>query len=364
MKENIYRKFLARNILLTHEVAERLNISRQRMSILRKEGELIPVKSTSNGSVYLLQDLMQYMERKGLLPAYENRRQPKFICESSNPMDNVNYFKENIKQMGEVERVSIFFEAMDAAIENYFLVLDEDRYGELTVLSIPYMIIADVNGEEMWLYGCSCGYPGAGPNASVDILKGLGLADKLVKNVFKYPLVKYIKNDAGKWEVHARGTDFASYRQDKYREARANMYWHQGRLTLIQEDRGEGSKSIDVLERYWAFIPNPTEYILFADDIQAVDHGFYNPIGQSRSGTGAYRLIIRDYTGRQLWLNPQIAEDRNFDKQSELRDILEACGFAIEEDGLLQNLARWFQLPLDRIDPAKPMTGQRNPFWG
>lgn len=144
---------------------------------------------------------MQYMERKGLLPAYKNRRQPKFICESSNPMDNVNYFMDNVGQMGEVERVSIFFEAMDAAIENYFLVLDEDRYGELTVLSIPYMIIADVNGEEMWLYGCSCGYPGA-------------------------------------------------------------------------------------------------------------------------------------------------------------------AGFTIEEDGLLQNLARWFQLPLDRVDLAKPMTGQRNPFWG
>jgi hypothetical protein len=83
MEGNPFKRFLARNVLLTHEVAEKLNVSRQRISILHKEGELVPIKSTANGSVYLLQDVLQFMEKKGMHPRYTNPTPPKYACETS-----------------------------------------------------------------------------------------------------------------------------------------------------------------------------------------------------------------------------------------------------------------------------------------
>lgn len=363
MEKNLYRKFLARNILFTHEVATKLNVSSQRISALRREGELVPVKSTSNGSVYLLQDVLQYMERKGLLPRYENRRLPKFISRSGVTENSLAYFNDNIGLMGEIERVSIYFEDIDAAVENYFLLSEKHRYGDLTFVSTPSMVIADSNGEEMWLYGCNCSYGGEGPHGSARILKSLGIPDKIAKKVFEYPIVKYVKSDDGNWEVNARGTDFNSRSHDEYRNVHAGMYWHQGRLTLIQEDGFRKSNSIDILEKYWAFIPNPAEYILFADDSQAIDFGFFNPSSGYGRLPSAYRLIIRDYSGRQIWLNPYIEDNKSLDKQSELKDILEACGFSIEKEGLYKSLSRWFELTLNKVDPTLPAVGKRDPFW-
>ena len=362
MKENIYKRFLARNILLTHEVAEKLNVSRQRVSILHKEGELVPVKSTANGSVYLLQDVVQYMEKKGILPRYTNLRSPKYVCEKSSTRDNVTYFKKHVVHLGSIERISIFFEDIDAAIENYFLTLEEFRYGDLISLSIPHMVISDSNGNEMWLPGCNCGYGGGGPHGSSEVLQMIGIPKNLIENVFFHPIVKYIKDEDGNWEVNVRESDFDSRLRDNYKNAHANMYWHHGRLTLLQDDRWSRGKSIEVLEKYWAFIPNPVEYILFSDDEQAIDYGFFNPSNQYGYKTGAYRLVIRDYTGRQLWLEPYIEKNRTIDKQSELKDILEACGFVIEKKGPYQNLSRWFELSLKRVDLCDPVVGRREPF--
>lgn len=150
MEGNPFKRFLARNVLLTHEVAEKLNVSRQRISVLHKEDELLPIKSTANGSVYLWKDVLQLMETKGMLLRYENPTPPKYACETSDTHENVAYAKKHLDQLNSIERVSIYFENIDAAVENHFLPLEKYRYGDLISLSIPHMVISDSDRNEMW----------------------------------------------------------------------------------------------------------------------------------------------------------------------------------------------------------------------
>ncbi|MCY9592971.1 hypothetical protein [Paenibacillus chitinolyticus] len=365
MEGNPFKRFLARNVLLTHEVAEKLNVSRQRISILHKEGELVPIKSTANGSVYLLQDVLRFMEKKGMLPRYENPTPPKYACETSGTHENIAYANKHIGQLNSIERVSIFFEQIDAAVENYFLPLEKYRYGDLISLSIPHMVIRDSDGNEMWLPGCNCGYGGTGPHGSEKVLQLIGVPKALRENVFYHPVVKYVKNENGNWEVNVRKSEF-DFRSissiDDLEAAQANMYWHQGRLTLLQDKRYSRSKPQHVLEKYWAFIPHPIEYILFSEDEQAIDNGFFDPSNQYGHKHGAYRLIIRDYSGRQLWLDPYIAKNKSLVKQPELKDILEVCGFDIGKEKSDQKLSRWLELLLKKVEPSEPIVGRRHPF--
>lgn len=361
MEGNPFKRFLARNVLLTHEVAEKLNVSRQRISILHKEGELIPIKSTANGSVYLLQDVLQFMEKKGLLPRYTHPSPPKYICEESGTYESVAYAEKHIAELSSIERISIFFDPMDSAIENYFLPLEKYRYGDLLSLSIPQMVIHDSDGNEMWLPGCNCGYGGTGPHGSDEVLQLIGVPEELRRKVFSHRVVKYVKSENGDWEVNVRKSDF-DFRLDDLGDAQANMYWHQGRLTLLQNKRYSRSKPREVLEKYWAFIPHPIEYILFSDEEQAIDSGFFDPSNLHGHKHGAYRLIIRDYSGTQLWLDPYIAKNKSLERQPELKDILEACGFDIGKESTDQKLSRWLGLLLKKVEPSEPLVGRRSPF--
>lgn len=107
------------------------------------------------------------------------------------------------------------------------------------------MVITDSNSNEMWLPGCNCGYGGTGPHGSDKVLELIGVPEDLREKVFSHPVVKYVKNENGNWEVNVRKSDF-DFRSlsnlDDFWDALANMYWHQGRLTLLQDKRYSRSK--------------------------------------------------------------------------------------------------------------------------
>lgn len=354
--ENYFKRFLSRNILFTHEVAEKLNVSRQRVSMLNREGELVPIKNTSNGAVYLLQDVLQYMEKKGISPKYENPNKPKYICNKTYTDQNVLYAKKYIKELGNIERVSIFNKPIDAAIENYFLPLEEYRYGELINLYIPQMIIHDSDGNQMWLNACNCGYLGKGTRGTEELLQDIGIPQILIESIFENTIVKYVRNEDGVWEVNVRNSDFrVTEKEYTYADTKVNIYWHQGRLSLLQA-KTQKSNLKAILNKYWAFIPHPVEYILFSNDEQAIDNGFFDPSVNTGYTSGAYKIILRDYSGRQLWLDIYMEKGKPLGRQSELRNILDMCGFEKIEDNKLSD---WFGLLLNRVEIT---TGTRKPF--
>lgn len=367
MEGNQFRRFLSRNILFTNEVSEKLNMSRQRISLLNKSGDLLPVKSTKNGSVYLLQDVLIYMEKNNMLPKKNNPKPPRFLCADSSTYSNVDYAKEHLNELGAIDRVSIFFERIDAAMENYYILQEECRYGDLISLLIPHMVIHSINGEEMWLPGCNCGYSGTGPHGSEEILQYIGIEQVLIDQIFNYPVVKFIKNEDNQWEVLKRESEFdfrsMSISNELYK-IDAHMYWHQGRLTLVQKKSWDSICTPQlVLEKYWAFIPNPSEYILFSNNDQAIDNGFFDPFKNNGFlSNGAYKLIIRDFSGRQLWLDPLVESNKSLKKQPQLQDILYMCGFLKENEKIDEKLKRWMELLIKRVDPGDPLTGVRDPF--
>lgn len=361
MKRDEYKQFLGRNVLFTQEVAEKLNVSRQRVSKLSKEGKLVPFKSNANGAIYLWRDVLEYMEEKGITPRYEYPRKPRFLCHNSGTYRNVEYAKTHLLEMKEIERVSIYFEEIDAAVENYFFISDEYSHGDLRFLEVPHMVLVDVNGDEMWLPGCNCGYGGTGPSGSEDVLKIIGVPKELQEYVCKYPVVKYVKNESGEWEVNYRKSDF-DFRSGGYDRAHAHMYWHQGRLTLLQDKSDRHSDSRCVLEQYWAFIPHPVEYRLFATNEQAIGNGYFDPGYRSAYYGGAYKLIIRDYSGRQLWLDPYVENGKNLKKQLAVRDILEICGFELDVKATDMRIMQWLELLLRPVNENTVIIGKRDPF--
>lgn len=367
MKKNHFRGFLSRNILLTHEVAEKLNMSKQRVSLLNKSGELTPIKSTKNGSVYLLQDVIEYMERQNMLPKYFNPLPPKYLGPDASVFSNVNYARETLKKLSDIVLVAIYFEEIDAAIENFFILQGNNRYGDLISLTIPSMVVRDANGDEMWIFGCNCGYSGTGPSESEKILKEIGIEQSLIDEIYENAIIKYIKDENNKWETVKKESDFdyrsVSHNNELY-NIHAHIFWHQGRLTLIQDKMWSRESKPDlVLEKYWSFIPNPVEYILFKNDEQAVDNGYFDPsVRENGIHNGVYKMIIRDLSGRQLWLDPIILDNIPLKKQPQLKDILLSCGFEKEADPINKKLKNWTEILIKRTEPGDPITGSRDPF--
>lgn len=356
--------YLKRNLLFTHEVAFKLNKSKQTVLNLQHTGELVPVKSMANSNVYLWEDVLAYMDKAGLLRVSKPNL-PAFMCESSTSGKNVMFAKEHLPLMKKIVRVSVYSERIDAALENYYLVSDRQRQGDLVGVDVPLMILHDEAGQEMWLPGCGCGYRGAGPNASIRVLSlidGISEADsKLVNN---HRIVKYIRNEDNAWDVYGVDSHFGLTEDSntyddvlEHRRINAKLFSHRDGLTLIQDKTDylmhDKSPEQRVLEKFSAFIPNPIEFTLFLSYEQAIERGYYDPYhhyGHGQSGQ-AYRLIIKDVSGRQLWLDPNMEENKHLSRQPHLLPLLQACGFEISEETLDEKLKGWFKAILNKVEP-------------
>lgn len=323
-----FKKFAKNNILTTTEVAEFLKVTRQRVNALVKSKELVPFKQTQQISLFFRADIEQYIQNKKVGPhiKYGRSTEPKFFDNSGTTRKALKYFYEHKDLMGEVSEIYIYFDEIDAVLDNFYI--NSGRvYGELYDLDIPHLVLKDKNGEELWLGGCNCGYGGEGPHGSKEILKNYILDEELINLIFTYRVVKFIKDDDNKFEAfyHNSSCDPFSSRSG----GNANLYLHKNKLILIQDSRYFYSDSEATLDRYQAFIPNPTELLIIPTYEEAISLGYVMPENYNEQ---AYRLIITDSSGRQLWLDPSFNEESPISGQEELCNLLEKCGFSVPNE--------------------------------
>lgn len=368
---NQLHKYYNRNLLFTNEVAAQLNVSKQTISNLHKNGELVPVKESPNGNVYLWQDVLAYMTKKGLLQSCRPNP-PKYFFKKTGPSHIRKYVEGSLQNLSKIVRVLIFFDRIDAAAENFFIPNEERRQGDLQAVDVPNMVITNEDGTEMWLMGCNCGYPGTGPRLSYDILKMIGIEEDIRSMVFNHRIVKYILDEDGHWDAFGIDSHFDrnSLKSDEdyfeYQRTHANLYWHRDGLTLIQDgkwyQKRSSNYSLEVLTKYASFIQNPVEFILFQNSEQAIEFGYFDPSGDSGSGPYGvpYRLIIKDASGRQLWLNPRIEDNKHISKQPQLLPLLQTCGFDIPTERLDHKLIDWFKIILNKVSVENPIVGKKN----
>lgn len=363
MKDPAFRYVLRNEIMFAAETAERLEVSKQRLNAIVMAQELIPFKTSSSGTLFLREDVEEYIKRK------QNRNEPLLTmpylyCLAENTQKSVSFALEQLNQMSSISAVFIFFSTLDAVLHNFYVLSDhQPTLGELQDITVPHMIIRDSDGREMWLGGCNCGYGGEGPHGSESVLEYLGLSSELIEPIFTHDVVQYYRTPSG-WDINARPSHFDRRREGlTIHNGNASLSMHRGQLVLLKTGPKfphDSDSDLITLERYQAFIPNPIELTIYKSKEEAIAGGFYDVNRQwEYRGTRTYRVIIRDQSGRQLWLDPPISEKEPIGQQERLVNILKYCGFEIPKNNSDSRLNQWINSIIKQTPPRKIVLTRR-----
>lgn len=371
------RDFIKHNVLTSSEVAELIQITRQRVSAIVKSGEIEPIKQTSQGMLFLRSDIEAYKKKKelGYTAPLVNSFYPLYDG-SGSTHKSIEFFKENIEKLDRIESIFIFFDEIDAAIKHFFMASDLVKQGELRHVVTPHFVIKDINGQELWLGGCNCGYGGTGPHGSRTVLSMLrdsnrlsnfNYSDEQIDEILYNRVVNIFIDSEGNTEVIKR----QSLVDESFvkRDFTARLYLFRNYLVLLQDTCSIWNKNdkypLGVIEKYRAFISDPQEIMIFPTIEQARDAGY---IGLNRGylHQEIYRLVIRDSSGRELWLKPLIDCEKPLYKQNNICELLKSCGFKVDiednNNSTTSKLLCWLNTTLRvvRPEPPRPILIRKN----
>jgi hypothetical protein len=261
--------------------------------------------------------------------------------------------------MNKIIAIFIFFDELDAALHDFYTFsMYQPSIGELKELDLPRMVLRDVDGKEIWLNGCNCGYNGEGPHGTESVLECLGLTPEQIAPVFRHEVVQYYLDQSEQWDIIARPSHFDPKRRkvSSLTDGKASLYMFRDQLVLLQTGARYVTRENPAevtLFRHQAFIPNPVEVTIFQTNEEAIDAGYFNAGRQwEYRGTRPYRLIIRDQSGRQLWLDPLMSNKEPIGKQELLVNLLNYCGFEAPQDSFDSRLGQWINSLL-KLSPPK-----------
>lgn len=109
------------------------------------------------------------------------------------------------------------------------------------------------------------------------------------------------------------------------------------------------TQPIDFLSKYSFFVPQPVS-VTFMTRAIAKETGHYI---SSTLGSTYYPIIIKDVTGRELWLDYFLDEDIPISKQQDLQTILKEMGMNItkeDSDKLTVRLKKWLSIEPRIVD--------------
>ncbi len=324
--------FLAKNVLLTSDVCEILEVSKQRVAKLTQDKVIIPFKQAKNGTLlYYRGDILQYKyEKNKNESSYHMYNQAKAIGFEGTTDRAIKFYDENIGEFDEITNIYFYFGNLDAAIDGYYIPDTLQSESGLYNLRTPTCVLKDKNGQQMWLTGVLCGYAGTGPHGAVKLLKKIGIKENIAEAVFQKRVVKFIK-DGEKWETISRDESVDSF--DRIgRDLEASLYFKDDKLILLQDKRNYAEhRGVDYLEKYGAFVPDIVEIRVIPDRNTAIKNGYYKENLYGRmSPIDYYQLILVDKSGRELWLNALLDEKRRIKDNKNVLELIETCGFGYE----------------------------------
>lgn len=347
-KEQFIKQTFAYNVLTSSEVAELLQVSRQSINSYVREGLLEPFKNTQNGMLFYRPDIQNYLEESS---KHIFRDTGKITHFSGNTRDSLKFYNDNKEYLDEVIAIFAYFDDFDAIMDGFYMRDDYFDYGELKALKCPSFILRDKLGKEMWLDGCNVGYVGEGPRGSIQIMKELGLTEDKCEKIEQYRVVKFLKNN-NEWEefLHNSLID-ESPRRHIIGEPSARIFMYDNRLVLLQSDHAKwDANPLWLIEKYKVFIPNPVSISIFETNDQAKEYGYYFP-SLTTYNEHLFKVIITDESGRQLWMNPNISTRTSIKKQEKIRNIIDYCGFEINDKSLLKRFLQWFDTEVNKTPP-------------
>lgn len=353
------RNTITLNVLTTAEAAERLNVSKQRISAMVKEGKLTPVKRDSQGMMFLLAEIIDYQFRN------PTRDMSKYFFDmNDSTTSNLNYYKENIDKLGDLRQIHIFYYDYDAVINNFYSEGDMFLTPQLRNIAAPRMVIRDVQGKEMWLGGCDCGHMGIGAHGTMKILMDLNARGKMplpcpeeeLENVIFFNTVVNLFIDSETEKTHFTSTKRSV--MDKGRPSMTSymntdeIYLHNSNPVFLQDTYYIFRDEEEFFNHYRSFVPNPKEILIYTDPIAAREDGYVVSDNFPKFKEEPYQMIIKDKSGRELWLQSKLSKWMDPKKDANIRNILTSCGFELN-DGESAKLLGWLDKGMSLITGKK-----------
>jgi len=361
------KELIKNNILTTSEVSDILQVGKARIAKLNESGELTPIKQTTLGNIYLKAEVEDYKKNKKYGSNIDNKIAGPLFDRDGNTRRSLAYYREHKYELGNIIAIYIFFNDMDAAINNFYIPSDQYYYENLRYCDSPHMILRDSNGKEMWLGGCNCGYGGEGPHGSAEILKDLRedgilnkepFTDEYIERLIYNHVISMYQDDeeSNTWVIKKEKESLIPTF-----ETGGSIYYYDNNLVFIQDPGNMWGNSVDILKSYQNFLPNPVEVRVFPTLEMAKEEGYACYRKNAIIQNAVYNVIIYDSSNRQIWLHTNNI-GKNIYKNPEVKEILSECGFQVKkeiEEDTLAKIFRWLNTTLS-TKPVQPISYKKD----
>lgn len=267
----------------------------------------------------------------------KNKRQYHEILGTSTDRALEAFYKCNINP-DEVTDVYVYFSSWDSILDGrYNLLSDGNDDSDIPIdLDSPRFIIKTID-KEYWFHGLTCGYAGQGCGGSQDILLKLGIIEEdeyYVKyEIQAYRCLHYFKEN-GKWTYVGEESRYDKYYDGIRENSQIDLFSYNDNLTISQSYRYpfRYSRLSEVVEPEYEwfvasmyFINDPVELELIK-----VDEPEKKILGAINTNP-SYQVIVRDRSGRELWLDYPF-NDIPDEKRTNLYRFISELGFNVPRE--------------------------------
>lgn len=332
-------KIIAGEILVPSEAAALLGVSKANVSNMVVRGILVPIKTTMGSTLFLRSEVEDCKNKR----AHKNIiAPPKIIGGGVSTCDR--YVQEHYSN-GVIDKavgIYIYFFDEDAIEDRLYSPSQVPKTNRLTAVDVPHLVVRFDDETEEYFSAYNCGYRGTGPSHTYRLLTEVfGVAPDIAGTVYHSRILKLYKEDV--WKIAMQvDRDYGDVQsiQEEHRFFAARYYLYNGNLVVCKSRVGdmwmrhkisEQTKLEDCIYDYFGFLRNPSSICLYSRE-KAIETGHYDA-----SFTGsviAYQVIVKDDSGREVWLDYEIDEDTPLAKQSTLMSLLHSLDIQLESDDI------------------------------
>ena len=302
-------------------------------------GTLVPIKTSMGSSLFLRSEIEDYKNKR----AHKNVLVPaKIIGGGVSACDR--YVQENYTSdvVDKAIGIFIYFFAEDAIEDRFYSPSQAPKQNRLTAVDVPHLVVRFDDETEEYFSAYNCGYRGTSPSHTYRLLTEVfGVAPDIANAVYHSRILKLYKEDG--WRIAMQvDRDYGDVQsiQEEHRFFAARYYLYNGNLVVCKSRVGdmwmrhkisEQAKLEDCIYDYFGFLRNPSSICLYSRE-KAIETGHYDA-----SFTGsviAYQIIVRDDSGREVWLDYEIDEDMPLVKQATLMSLLNSLDIWLESDDI------------------------------
>lgn len=313
----LFKTWIQKEVLTPQEVGKILGVSRQQISNLVAQGKLSPAKSVPGCNLFLLEEVERYKLEK-------TRSQillPKVIYGENITRSCEEYIRDEVKNLEKIVAIYIYFDDFDAMMDGFYTTEKIAKRDTLMSIKAPTFVIKFEDLEEVWFRGLNCGYGGVGPSGSESVLLKIGVPSNLAKKVYESNVIKFYK-EGNVWEYTAESRYDDNGIAKPLRKIKRPQYVYNNNFVILQEGCGiywNDNEPLTFLKNNLDFIPEPYQIVIYSRS-KAAETGHYT-ISNVREQY--YRVIIKDRSGRELWLDCPVNEKKSIKQQIFIKELFE-----------------------------------------